>query len=474
MGRRYLIHYLSIALWTLGLAGGCSTCSDQAPADLDADTGGVAEDVAEVDDGGGDVPPSDVTDAVDPDAAHDTSAGDTDAGQSDTGGPDSSVGDITDDGGGGGGDAGEDGASDGTDAAADTTADGEGDAADADDAGCDTNCPPDSPPSSGPVDGGNLTGSAPSIAIDSHGYPHISYTTENSSDWDARYVWWDGNGWTDEMVDYVHGPAISELALDSGDSPQIAFLERTRGQVFLVHAHKPNQNWRAQYLVDAILSGPVSLDVDSSDVVHVGYIELSTARHARRTSFGDASEQDSVSGVIRHRQTSLEMDSMDRSHYLYAMSGSSKETLHLRTWSNGGRTDRTVATDAHSFATSPTLALDANDRPHVVYAARDADAVRYAHYDGSSWRRRTVASGFTDRRVGLAIDAQGHPHISYPDHANGVLKYATWNGSSWSTQTVGSASGTDTHSDLALDAAGGVHIAYSDQSTATLRYWYSP
>src|SRR4030042_6203884 len=57
-----------------------------------------------------------------------------------------------------------------------------------------------------------------SLALDSNGYPHISYTTGGLTS--LHYARWTGTQWVKEMVDDV--PAIvTSLALDGNDLPHI-------------------------------------------------------------------------------------------------------------------------------------------------------------------------------------------------------------------------------------------------------------
>ena len=62
---------------------------------------------------------------------------------------------------------------------------------------------------------------ATSLALDSNGYPHISYTTWGDTD-SIRYAHWTGTAWAKEMVDDVPALATS-LALDSNGYPHISY-----------------------------------------------------------------------------------------------------------------------------------------------------------------------------------------------------------------------------------------------------------
>ena len=92
---------------------------------------------------------------------------------------------------------------------------------------------------------------------------------------------------------------------------------------------------------------------------------------------------------------------------------------------------------------------------------------------GVSWSIETVIpSGTVGMHPSIAVDADNHPHISYCDYAEKTVKYAYWDGTDWSIQTVGSATDPSTEalangglSSIALDGAGNPHICYYQSGT---------
>lgn len=132
-----------------------------------------------------------------------------------------------------------------------------------------------------------------------------------------------------------------------------------------------------------------------------------------------------------------------------------------------------------------SLALDANGHPHMSYYDATNKALKYARFDGDEWVGQLSTTNpdtvDTSADVGLytsiAIDADNHPHISYYDNTTDDLKYVHWNGSAW--VGLASATGPDTvdsggdvgqYSSLALDSNGAPHISYHDYSNAVLKY----
>jgi hypothetical protein len=118
------------------------------------------------------------------------------------------------------------------------------------------------------------------------------------------------------------------------------------------------------------------------------------------------------------------------------------------------------------------IALDAADRPHVVYCDRgreghEARGVKYAYFDGAGWRITKVETGDLGQYCDIAIDSEGHPHISYNRlfdwiTCRGQLKYAYYDGSRWHTEVVDDSGYAGLHTSIALDSRDRPHIAHRE------------
>ena len=82
------------------------------------------------------------------------------------------------------------------------------------------------------IDNGTLTGSNPTIAIDSKNHVGVAYTNGNAGD--LKYAFFDGTQWTVEVVDAKgstgHYPS---LAFSRGDGPVISYYNKTNGDLRL-------------------------------------------------------------------------------------------------------------------------------------------------------------------------------------------------------------------------------------------------
>ncbi len=75
------------------------------------------------------------------------------------------------------------------------------------------------------VDSGGYTGQYTSLALDSSGYPHISYLN-GTSGCTQEYAVWNGSAWNIESIDYnpdCGNAGVNALALDHYDYPWIVY-----------------------------------------------------------------------------------------------------------------------------------------------------------------------------------------------------------------------------------------------------------
>ncbi|OGN95063.1 MAG: hypothetical protein A2Z75_02750 [Chloroflexi bacterium RBG_13_50_10] len=276
-----------------------------------------------------------------------------------------------------------------------------------------------------------------SLALDSNGYPHISYTTGGLTS--LHYARWTGTQWVKEMVDDV--PAIvTSLALDGNDLPHIGYTTFVPGDDSLHYARWTGTAW-AKETVDESDVFDCSLALDSDDRPHISYSTIGGAslHYARWTGTAWAIETVDDIAVMSN---SLALDSNDRPHISYTTGGT--DSLHYARWTGTEWVKETVD-DIDVIATS--IALDSSDRPHISYATADfLGSLHYARWTGAAWAKETVDPADV-WECSLALDSNNRPHISYfvgsgllvdvgPVDYTGMLKYAHWTGSAWDVQTL--------------------------------------
>lgn len=132
-----------------------------------------------------------------------------------------------------------------------------------------------------------------------------------------------------------------------------------------------------------------------------------------------------------------------------------------------------------------SIALDSQDKPHIVYpelADAAPQAIKYAYFNGNSWNIQTVAD-LTEFQnvVALSIDVDSNdiPHIAYSIRASPPtgLYYATYNGSTWETSLVEPLNVWEGYWGgermLVIDQNNVPHIAYSAlQQDFDIGFWF--
>ena len=131
-------------------------------------------------------------------------------------------------------------------------------------------------------------------------------------------------------------------------------------------------------------------------------------------------------------------------------------------------------TNLGKTATYCSIALDADGHPHIAYLEpwKPTDyRLRYATFNGKSWRREVVDSGDVGMHSDIAVDSQGHPHIVYADRGSvSNLHYAAFDGQNWTINTLDSGG---FGADIVIDANDHPHVSYAQSNiggNSPLRY----
>jgi len=134
------------------------------------------------------------------------------------------------------------------------------------------------------VDGG-ISGKWNSMAVDSKGFPHATYS-QFAHGGELRYAEWDGNTWIVSTVDSNENAKSyrgfdNSLALGSDDSPHVSYFD---GKV-LKYAHLERGRWSIQK-VDVVSSGydyyrgSTTILLDGAGRPHIVYGDFGVIKHA--------------------------------------------------------------------------------------------------------------------------------------------------------------------------------------------------
>ena len=218
-----------------------------------------------------------------------------------------------------------------------------------------------------------------SIAIDSHGYPHIAYNYTASDSYGVRYISWDGSQWAAPAT-VETGPAYStwsgvSLQLDPQDHPHISYQHGDNPHGYTVrYAAWDGSAWSLSTVDSGYFSGDTALRLDSHLQPRVVYYSWSPS-------------------ALRYARL------VDSTWQRQDMGGASATGYGI------------------------DLALDSADNPYIAYNSSGSN-LSFSHYDGYAWQYQTIDSTMgTGRPVSLALDDNDSPHILTFANMSGINDY---------------------------------------------------
>ena len=336
------------------------------------------------------------------------------------------------------------------------------------------------------VDMANL-GQYSSIALDSAGWPHISYYDFDHGD--LKYAYKNASGWHIETVDAAGNVGgYTSLALDALDQPNISYCLLRADSLTecddLKFAIKLGGIWYTQTVDSAgYVGGYTSLAVEGGPRIeemsqHISYYDHSNS--ALKYCFGtgamwtcetvddsgDVGKFTSLAVAFSHPHVSY-MHTIDATHgeLKYAHNDGSQWTIETV----DGPGYNTGAFSSLEICTSYNL-----ETPRIAYYADGK--LGYAHHwvfgdPGPHWSLSTVDSR-PPAGVSFEIDELCQAYFSYYELYNGDLRYyyPTIQGAVMETVDNDNDVWPFYWSSLALDSTKGPHISFYDDSYGGLSY----
>jgi len=321
------------------------------------------------------------------------------------------------------------------------------------------------------VDGDSASiSSQVAFALAADGTPHVAYAYDAES---ARYARKTSGSWAYERLDFAFFAegAYPSMRLDAAGDPRIVY--QAINVQSPMYVRKSGGAWIAEVPQVAEQSGLfISMRLDSQDLPHftdfVGGLTY-MIRYHRRVAAGWITETVEFVNEIGVSGSALALDADDAAHVTYNGPGG---VLRYARRTGGAWTIETL--DAGGGVSAP-IAIDASGNACVAYTT--ASGIRYARRAGGAWSIETaVANGlFGFGVLSLALDAQDEPHLVYSPGFSGDLHYARRDGGVWleevvldTTNSVGYANA------LVLDASGNPHIVFSDGTAGDVLYAHPP
>lgn len=274
--------------------------------------------------------------------------------------------------------------------------------------------------------------------------------------------------WVRTTVDTGDRGSHNSIVLDSTGHPHISYYDVAERD--LRYARWTGAEWILKAALgtgDAGTFSSIALDPQERPRIACWGAEGVLTVHWSGTSWSVRTVEN-LSGAF----ASFAIDSAGRDHVVYYdIAGHRLRYAH---WD--GSTYRLEEPDpAGDEGAQPSLVLDTQDRPHIAHielTPGGATAIRYAGWTGTSWNRSTLVTGQV-YKPSIKIDANGRPAIAYKDkdvQGGGRLRYAWNDGAQWHFETVDAAGNVGSQPSLVFDSSGTPHISYNDDETIDVKY----
>ena len=327
------------------------------------------------------------------------------------------------------------------------------------------------------VDATGQTGRYTSIALDSHGYPHISYCQEDSGGF-VRYAKWNGIDWEIETIDTGSGGEFgnvttTSIAIDSEDNPHIVYAKPPN---MVKYAQWDENQWKYDTVISKEgIYGSVSIALDSQQHPHISYCDGYDSYHIwhayhNGTSWSNEIVDPQNRGGIHN---TICTDSNDAPCIAYTSVSKGAIYCAKKDNNNGDWYAEIVDSATNKYYFYPSLDLDSNDHPHIGYYDIESYDLKYAkqtNTDGE-WEVTCVVS---DEIVGysysLALSKDNQPHFMYQELQEKKLCYIFWDEDNWKRTVIDSDGDVGCCSSIVLDKNDLACISYRDEELGDLKF----
>ena len=271
------------------------------------------------------------------------------------------------------------------------------------------------------------------------------------------------------------GATASSTAYNNGrkivkDSAGNLYVAYTKGATTQIYVSKSTDNggtWNdmggapIQNIAGYVQNYP-AIAVDQSNNLHVvwmgtdassgGYNRIKYSKY-NGSSWSAYSNIDGVAGNYSQIRPAIAVDGANNLHVVWAGSDSVETTntqIKYSKYISGWSGWINISVVSGYTQTSPSIAIDSSNYPHVAWMGTDAgnisyDQIKYSKYNGASWTAwtniATIASPNEQSYPQIAIDGSNIPHVVWngQDGSSGTcsanpcyqIKYSRYSGS-WS------------------------------------------
>lgn len=293
-----------------------------------------------------------------------------------------------------------------------------------------------------------------SVTIDQNDVLHLCFQRYNEieDEVELTYANNDGGTWSIQAVAGGWDILGGQIAVDANGRAHICY-HNADGD--LLHLTNANGSWTTQTVVDDMVTSSSMFFFRSQDVGGIIYKDDDTGN---LMSAALSSEEWNVqiidSNVIGYSLsfTPVSCASVHLSYDTY-----DGELKHA-TETNGSWSSQTIATALWTY--EHHIAVDSNDRAHILYADDTDGDLKYVTNANGSWTTTLIDQGGDIDRCHISIDRLDNVHIAF-NYPYGDLMYVTDVDGSWTKHVVvHMGDGTYSSGPMLVDPSGKVHIAF--------------
>ena len=227
-----------------------------------------------------------------------------------------------------------------------------------------------------------------SLTLDADDAPHIAYTGASKG---LKYAHKMGDDWQIEVVTIAGEANHISLALDSNGWPHISYKYQSdgEGKFGLKYVYKDNDGWHTDSTLPYIRAVGISLALDDANQPHISYIKVTPAHPGVYLDLGYAYRDDSgwhteILDNDTGEMTSMLFDHAGRLHISYTSWDDQNPGIKYAYRDGEGWQIEFVDPSPDTYF--PSLALDDANQPHVSYTSFDDNGVRLLRY---AWKPTT-------------------------------------------------------------------------------------
>ncbi|WP_169445806.1 InlB B-repeat-containing protein [Paenibacillus massiliensis] len=316
-----------------------------------------------------------------------------------------------------------------------------------------------------------------SLALDGSGTPYVAFS-DRANSYKATVMKYEQGAWTPVgNAGFTAGAAqFVSLALDGSGTPYVAYQDSGNNNKATVMKYDQGA-WIpvGSAGFSAGIAYYTSLELDGGGTPYVAYQDGANYNAATVMKYEQGAWTpvgDAGFTLFTAQFTSLALDGSGTPYVAYmegdVFAGNKANLMKYDqgAWETVGYQYYDYGFSANS-ATAPSLVLDRNGTPYVVYQDGSDNKATVMKYDQGGWSIVGNAGFSTGQALSpsLALDSNGTPYVAYQDKANDdkvtVMKYDQ--GAWIPVGSAGFSAGRAFSSSLALNSSGTPYLAYQDE-----------